>query len=114
MLTQQLSLAEDAAVREREAAVSQLATTERALAHTAGEKHAAARREVKVSNSQTAASGQLERERERDGAVAFRGLLALFFWRRPAFFPSDPTLRALALVCAASLRPFVENQKPES
>ena len=74
MLTQQqLSLAEDAAAREREAAVSQLVTTEHALAHTAGEKHAAARRAVKCSNGATAASEQLERERERDGAVVVFG-----------------------------------------
>ena len=70
---QQLSLAEDAAAREREAAASQLTTTEHALAHTAGEKHAAARRAVKVSNGATAASEQLERERERDGAVVVLG-----------------------------------------
>ena len=71
----QLSLAEDAAAREREAAAAQLATTEGALARTAGEEHAAARREVEVSNGATAASGQLERERERDGAGRIFGVL---------------------------------------
>jgi hypothetical protein len=50
VLTQQFSLAEDAAAREREAAAAQLATAEGALACTAGEKHAADRREVEVAN----------------------------------------------------------------
>ena len=50
VLTQQFSLAEDAAARERETAAAQLATAEGALAHTSGEKHAATRREVEVAN----------------------------------------------------------------
>ena len=49
VLTQQFSLAEDAAAREREAAAAQLATAEDALACTAGEKHATDRREVEVA-----------------------------------------------------------------